>query len=261
MIETGNVLYRIQYFFGTTSFLILFICALIYMYLVVEKQYRKKIVVAGICFLMVFNDLIFSFVDHFNASGEYYRFFWMIPVSAIVAITAAYLYTKADTGVKRGFCLIIIIMIIITSGPDRNIPDIRINRMDNIYNLSEETMEIIHIMDEDRDNDSVVVLCSEEIIRYLRVYDGAYISAVPRSVYRTYTEFDVSNADENKKRAWMLLDSLQNKEYDSVEVREALLEAEVRYVICSKYSETEIYQDCGGILLGETEQYSIYKLK
>lgn len=260
MIETGNVLYRIQYFFGTTSFLILFICALLYIYLVVEKQYRKMFVMTALCFLLVFNDITFALVKHFNASGEYYRFFWMIPVSAILAVMIAYLFTKADTIVKKGFALLIIGMMILTSGPERNIPDVQIHRIDNIYGIPEETMEIIQLMDEDREGDSAVVLCTEEMIRYLRVYDGAYISAVPRSIYRTYADFDVSSANVNEKRAWILLDSLKSAEHDSNEVKEALIEAEIRYIICRKDCVTEDYEAFGGILLGESTQYRVYKL-
>lgn len=261
MIETGNVLNNVQYYFGNTSFLVLFIISLLCSCFLIEKQYRRMLLFAVICFLIVYNDVMFMLVERFKGSGEYYRFFWMIPLTTVLAVLAAYCFTKADTGIKKVFVLIILVMVILSSGEGRRIPDMRIQKMDNGYTLPEETMELIQIMDQDRKEASVVVLCPEDLIRYLRIYDGAYISAVPRSIYRSYADFDVSNANANKRRAWLLLDSLQNAEHDSEEVKEALSETEVRYIICSKENNAEDYKAFGGILLGETAQYYIYKLK
>ena len=261
MIGFRNILDKCRYLFGKTFFLILLISALLYIYRMVQKRYRKIIIIAGICFLLIFNDITFALVDKFNASGEYYRFFWMIPICGILAVLAAYLMTKMDIGKKKVFALLIIIMAVLSSGAERSIADIQINRMDNIYNMPEEIMEIINIIDEDREGDAVVVLCSAEMFRYLRVYDGAYIACIPRTIYRHYEDFDFQNADADRKRAWLLLDSLNNAEHDLAEVKEALIETNVRYIICSKNSDTKIYEEAGGILLAETVQYNIYRLE
>lgn len=261
MIETGSVLYRIQYFFGNTSYMVLFIISLLSIYFLVEKKYRKILIIAILCFLMLYNDIVFTLLGKFQPSGTYYRFFWMIPVSGILAVLAAYILTKADNRIKKFFCFIIIALVILTSGEERRIPDFRIHKMENIYNLPEEAMDIIDMLDNDRRNASVVVMCPMEMLFYLRIYNGAYISAIPRSVYGNYEVYDGLSEDELLRKGYMLLDVLNGIEHDSKEISDILFEKNVCYIICSKDSNEQYYETIGCVMLGETIQYRIYKVE
>lgn len=249
-------------YWSDMPYFIIYLLAITYM---LRKRGCEKYVFgynAIIALLTVFNPIfVIRLVEKLGIINRYYRFYWILPV----AIVLAYTFTDIIFSGKKNIEKIIafaIIMIVISEYGKGVLYDERSN-YDNIYKISNETIEVCHIMDECKPEgmDYLKIYNNYELALEVQGYDASLQPIIGR--YQAYQgqpseyHINLANTDDD----WLLLQTMEDKNIDfPVErVRQAFENYRVTFYIRKKTNHTDEYiRELGYDMIGETESYEVY---
>lgn len=249
-------------YWSDMPYFIFYILAIAYM---LRKRRCEKYVFgynAIIALLTVFNPIfVLKLVEKLGIINRYYRFYWILPV----AIVLSYVFTDIIFSSKKKVEKIIafvIIMIVIGEYGKGALYDER-NKYDNIYKISNETIEVCHIMDE----------CKPEGMDYLKIYNNYGLSLEVQSYdaslqpiigrYQAYygqpSDYDINLANTDNDCLLLQIMEDYNIDFPVERVRQAFENYRVTFYIRKKTNHTDEYiKELGYDMIGETEEYEVY---
>lgn len=202
---------------------------------------KQKLFLSGILLFTVlfFNGAVFWLMEKLGEEETYYRILWILPFPCVFACAVIKVWEKLKhNGQKAAFVLLAVMMVFLYSNVlwDNWKPD-------NLYYLSEETMQLADIIREDSNDTRVNLFDYSDLTYGIRQYNAKLVL--------------VDDGVEN---------ALYNMIYYNMDIGEIIVASIVRnnqieYIYFEKTQENaqKAVEDVGAYYVGETEEHYIYR--
>ena len=155
-------------YMGTGIIVILFLAAIIYLFLNEKKKEARIafVYVPVITLVLFFNPLFARLVYRVLEDEIYYRVLWLLPVSMVLAYTAADLYAKLK--MKRRLIFALGAMLLVVASGSFIYSNPFFHRAENIYHVPQSVVDICDAIEvEGRE---VMAVFPIEMLQYVRQY-------------------------------------------------------------------------------------------
>lgn len=185
---------------GTGAYFTLFFIALIAIYFFLpdrpehvspKSKRNSKLVYCFyyplIAFLMIFSPLIAGPVVGVITATVYWRIFWIIPMTIIIALAMALLVMKVPAGPKRLLATLGCVVVIWVSG-SLMVKSVNYQKPANWFKIPYEAIEICEMIRKDTDG-YVNVAVPLELNSYIRQYDASIHMPYGRRPWGTHVSY------------------------------------------------------------------------
>ena len=253
----------LEYYTGSSAYLMLYLVALIYICIAGTKKEREIFVPASVFLIVtVYNPVAPVVLDRFfDVNSEYYRFFWITPVVVLIP----YLFTKLilTRKSKNKTIVVSVLLVIICVLSGRFLYSNGVTFAQNIYKMPNELMEISGIIHSDSGVEYPKALLEYEYNMQMRQYDPKMLLTIDREDYM----YAVSNSysdemlnDEAHPQYRLLAAIVRNQNVDEQDFLNSLEQTKTEYVVLNKNSSRVDYLEKAGLKnIGETENHVVYR--
>lgn len=233
-------------YIGTGFHIILYVFSIIYIF-VKEKDKKKRIFLVYFQLLILFvllNPIFNKIVGKFFNSKTYVRMFWCIPYGITISYMFVDIFYNIKNNVVKYLVLIASVIVICITGKLIYL-DGNFIKVDNIYKLPEESVDVTKIISNDSEEYKKAYVPTD-IVAHIRQIDANIILTYKRNP-NTYANNEyvmaMSQGDVEK------MDYLAQREKSN-------------YIVIDKSIKTNgTLEEFDYIKIGETDNYVIYKKK
>lgn len=237
---------NIMEFNGTGMYMALFLVGITYIYLTEKnKKIMHFFVTFSILdFILILNPIFYKTFSSVITKDVYWRMFWILPLGLIISYCSTKIILEKEDCKKEQIILFIATIIIITTSGKFIYNKQNYKKYDNWYKIPQEAYEVCVAISEDNLNNKLV-MAPPELIPYFRQYSA--------DIHLIYGR--VPNGYENNE----LVVAFNNNDMRFVVPK--CLERKCNYIVVNPtLRDNEFLIDNGFKLLGNTENYLIYKL-
>lgn len=165
---------------GSGMLLALYVCAVIFLFFREKETYKRILLVylpmfwIGVLLLPITYKVVAEVID----VEVYYRFFWMLPMTLVIAYTAVQVY-HVYCGKHRVIAAIALTAVLIFSG-DFVYNNWRYTKAENEFHVPQTVVELCDLMH--AEGREVLALFPMELIQYVRQYDSTICLPYGRNV-------------------------------------------------------------------------------
>lgn len=202
---------------------------------------KQKLFLSGILLfvVLIFNGVVFGLMEKLGEEETYYRILWILPFPCVFACAVIKVWEKLKhNGQKATFVLLAVMMVFLYSNVlwDNWKPE-------NLYYLSEETMQLADIIREDSNDGRVNLFDYSELSYGIRQYNARIVlvdDGVENTLYNIFH---------------------YNMDIGEIIVASAVRNNQIEYVYFEKAKKNaqKAVEDVGAYYVGETEGYYIYR--
>jgi hypothetical protein len=250
---------------GTTALVVLFLVILIVSYIKSEEVYKKRIIIISVLsFILIFNNIVLRIVGSVIGYSTYYRFFWAIPTVILIAIAIVKVIGKEKMITRKVVLVLLIILTISIGGSGVRAFVEPITLPTNRYHISNEVIEVAHIIRNDSNAQRNVIAAHTMIQIGIRQYDPSFLWGVRRrSIINVDRQGpDAPNLDSPEE---IIVRVVQHGQQNLKEIdlfRDALYDREIDYVVSLKRFELDAHMEqVGFVAIGHTESTTVYGRK
>jgi len=244
------------------AYFVLYILGLIYIFVKGTKRDKEIFLPQAILLILtVYNPLFAYFVNRFfDINNEYYRLFWIAPVALLVSYIVAGIVSGVKNTGEKGIVVVLILLIGLTAG--NFVYADGYNRIENIYQIPDELIEITEIIHENASQEYPKAFFEYEYNMQVRQYDPKIRLTIDREDYlravvENYPE-DMINDDEHPQYR-ILAALVRGQEVDTESLRNALELTKTEYVVISSGNTAErLLEDAGLSVIAKTDGHIVY---
>ncbi|MEG1474068.1 MAG: hypothetical protein RSC25_08110 [Christensenella sp.] len=245
-------------FNGTGMYMALFFVALIYIYMIGDKEIKALFFYPAIFILvvMVFNPIFVMVVDKAGISADiFWRVYWILPVTFILAYAATCVIDKNHAKITKVVVTILVIAAIVISGRFIFTSE-NFKMSNNLYKLPKETVAVGEILKKELSGEKV--LLPPEMAVNMRLYDASIRMTYGRDVVTHHKVFDAE--DYYNWSVLALYDMIyQEKKFASRVVNDALERTDTSYVVINENSPVRSeFENMGCREVGNAYGYIVY---
>lgn len=175
MLETGlNPFQIIKLYSGNCTFILMFLVALIYLWIFEKDNIKKAVLVissAVFCILFVMPIFEYLFMNRLGEAGTYYRFLWLVPTAIVSSYATFHILDRFKKLFVKIIAIVILLVCICIGGVYMYQAPVFI-KGNNPYQIPDYVLDICdEVIIENRE---VGVVFPDEILQYPRLY-SAYI--------------------------------------------------------------------------------------
>lgn len=165
---------------GSGMLLALYVCAVLFLFFAEKEVYKRILLVylplfwIGVLLLPFTYKVIAEVIDE----EVYYRFFWMLPMTLVIAYTAVRLY-HLYRGKYRFLAAVGLTVVMIISG-DFVYNNWRYSKAENAFHVPQSVVELCDFMH--TEGREVLALFPMELMQYVRQYDSTICLPYGRDV-------------------------------------------------------------------------------
>ena len=165
---------------GSGMLLALYVCAVIFLFFTEKEMYKRILLVylpifwIGVLLLPVTYKVVAKFID----AEIYYRFFWMLPVTLVLAYTAVQIYDLCHE--KYRIYAAIGLTLVMILGGDFVYNNWRYTKAENAYHVPQKVVELCDLMH--TEGREVLAIFPMELMQYVRQYDSTICLPYGRNV-------------------------------------------------------------------------------
>ncbi len=165
---------------GSGMLAALYVCAVVFLFFQEKETYKRILLVylpafwLGVLFLPVTYKIVAEVID----VEIYYRFFWMLPMTLVIAYTAVQVY-HLYRGKYRGLVAVGLVAVLMLSG-DFVYNNWRYTKAENEFHVPDSVVEICDSMH--AEGREVLALFPMELMQYVRQYDSTICMPYGRNV-------------------------------------------------------------------------------
>lgn len=231
---------------GSGMLAALYVCAVVFLFFREKETYKRMLLVylpvfwIGVLFLPVTYKIVAEVID----VEIYYRFFWMLPMTLVIAYASVQAY-HLYRGKYRRLVAAGLVVVLIFSG-DFVYNNWRYTKAENKFHVPESVVEICNLMH--AEGREVMALFPMELMQYVRQYDSTICMPYGRNVLV-----------EDWKINHPLYDIMEAERVDLDELGKAAAMYSCTYVVLAEMRETigELTRH-GYVLKGTILGYHIY---
>lgn len=231
---------------GSGMLAALYVCAVVFLFFWEKETYKRILFVIfpafwiGVLMLPITYKVVAEVID----VEVYYRFFWMLPMTLVIAYTFVQVYHLYCGKYKR-LTAVCLVLVLVCSG-DFVYNNWRYSKAENKFHVSDTIVEICDLMHVD--GREVMALFPMELMQYVRQYDSTICMPYGRNVL--VDDWNINHPLYNMMEEGVL---------DCEELAEAAALYECSYVVFSTAREKKGEMTTGGYVLKDTVGgYQIY---
>lgn len=240
-----EVLIIFQEFTGSGFLTILYLLALLYLWMTEKKSTTRAILVYGSSIIQLLFFLPFFYYGYqFLDEGTYYRILWILPMTITIAYSGVKILGKYPSGsIAIGIVMIAICGKYVYSNP-------YITKAENVYHIPQEVIEVCDIIMPRDDEERIKCIFPDDLIHFVRqytsriqmVYGRDYLA--PDWIYGNHPIREIMNQEKIK----------------TSELIRLATEQKCQYIIVEKSKETiGNFGKFRVAKIGETSSYDIYR--
>ena len=275
--DMGPVCRKILY-----GYLVLVILILIFG----KKEARKVFgIMAGVLIVVCLNPFSVYYVSKYaDLSTRYFRFLWLPPAAltygyAFAALVGLIRQKKVSAVLAYALSAVILVysakpLMSVTSRLYTGlVPNPGMQRIDNVYKVENDTLQICNIIEKDKGDPAVSVkaLYGYEVFMDIRTYDASIYSGLSLKKQNKYRGKKLTEKRLNRmyskgkyKKLLYYLINAQNPEkeidFDQDKIAEALAEKEYQYVIVQTDKYVMPWFEACGTMIGVTDHYTVIRV-
>lgn len=234
-------------FMGTGLIVILFLTALLYLWLREKRKYvRVLFIYTPLAVLLIyFNPLFSGFIYKAVKEEIYYRILWLLPITPVLAYSAVCAYGQLSGRKKEVFAVCMAGVIAVSGSCIYSNP--YFHKAENLYHVPDSVVEICDAIQVP--GREVMAVFPIELLQYVRQYSPVTCMPYGREILVDSWGFQYS-----------LFDVMEDERIDLEKLVPLTREAGCHYVILRRDKEmTGIPEDYGWTLFQETEKYNVYR--
>lgn len=165
---------------GSGMLLALYVCASLFLFFREKERFKRILLVylpalwIGILLLPFTYELVATFIDE----ELYYRFFWMLPMSLVIAYAAVEVYHLCQGKYKR-LAIVGLVLCMILSG-DFVYDNWRYSKAENVYHVPDSVVDICDLMH--AEGREVMAAFPMDLLQYVRQYDSTICMPYGRNI-------------------------------------------------------------------------------
>ena len=240
-----EVLSIFQEFTGSGFLTILYLLALLYLWMAEKNSSLRAILVYGASMIQIlFFVPLFYYGYQLLDAGTYYRILWILPMTVTIAYSGVKILGKYPAG------SIVIGMIMIAVCGKYVYSNTYITKAENLYHIPQETIEVCDIIMPAEDEEKVIGIFPDDLVHFVR----QYTSRIQMVYGRDYLAPDWIYGDHPIRE-------VMNQEKIKVsELVRLATEQKCQYIIVERSKETiGKFEKYRVIKIGETANYDIYR--
>lgn len=186
---------------GSGMLVALYVVALLYLFFREKETYKRILLIYLPLFIIAVLLLPITYRTIATVIDEelYYRFFWMLPMTLVIAYTAVELY-HSYRGKYKKLVALGLALVIILSG-DFLYDNWRYSKAENEFHVPQEVVDICDLIH--TDGREVMALFPMELMQYVRQYDGTICMPYGRNIlvgewdifHTLYFTFEIHETD------------------------------------------------------------------
>lgn len=235
----------------------LFFACLVYL-IVSKKESSKRYLFLGytilffaICFFPVTAQII---MDVCIGRNVYWRMFWLLPCTIVIAYTAAVVISRMEGKIKRYGLLVFMLLIVIMTGTNVYNGTI-FNKKQNYYKLSQDAIDICDMIEQDAAANGIThkkLITENNLIESIRQYDADILMPYGyNAVMKNKTD------TPNAHHIYQLM-SCESKNWESIAWYAAM--EECNYLAYpAEEAAVESLSSLGYEVVGANETYYVYR--
>ena len=241
---------------GEGPYLTLFMCTI--MYVILDKNVLIKKIFLGhtIVFAFIYWCPVTAYIigNYCIGYGTYWRMFWILPVTMMIAYVLTKIFDHADNGIKKIFLFITIVFLILDCGSRIYNPN-NFQPASNPYKLNQAVVDAADIIRAHADANGVEdvgVLPADGFVVELRQYDAGIRMPYGRDMLRGHN---------NNKTALAIFNCINASETDAKMLKKYAKKGNYQYLICPSTRDVEALESVGYTWIGESYDYYIFYIK
>lgn len=247
-------------------FFLLFLVAIIGLLLIRQRNGSAVFISTFFCLLLtIYNPILVRYiVDLLHLETIYYRLFWLLPVTAVLAYMAVTLSVSVKYKPVQILIAAVCAAVILIGGQPLD-SAWKLSLPDNIYKVSDDLIDACAIIHQDSEEEQPTVVFDTNMNMVARQYDPSLLLALNRNVvlYRagsqTVSGIDTESAYYQGQKALMDV-AFYGEEIPMRRFLAGLRWREVDYLVVPLNNPLHDYiQEAGCIPVGETAQYVVYR--
>lgn len=237
---------------GNGKYAILFVVAMLYVYVQDSKKEKMAVFFTYplIALTVIYNPLVAYIVVDFSKGSVYWRMFWILPITAIIAYAATSITLSVSLKSKQMVVVISLIVILIVGGKFIYTKE-NYALSSNWYKLPAKTIEVCDILEKDT-TDMIRVVVPSDLLVSMRQYDA--------NIQMPYGRDGYDNTTLGNDAAWRLFLLMEQSELDVDAISQAMKHLECNYLVLGKNSLLLGNLDSYGYhCIASTDEYNIYR--
>ena len=222
------------------------------LYLIVNRKQliAKKLIVSIGVFLFLYP------IWHYASGGVFYRLWWLFPIFVIIALGMTQLL-ECNKSNKIFFTVLLIIVYVLVFG--NNIHSYLKNcvYVTNPYHVNESVIDVADMILTEDKQDTIVVVGEPTFMTQIRLYSAKFCWG--------YASRDAMMLAEKRLEtdgSYLVATALQTGYFaEGLDLVKELKELNVDYVILEKSNTCLMGFEADIQLIGETDAYSVYKMR
>lgn len=247
------------------AYFLIYLIGLIYIAIKGNEKEKEIFLPSGVLmFITIYNPVVpLALNNFFDVNSEYYRLFWIAPVIVLCGYLAAKVIGDAicTDGKNKAIVLILVVLIALTAG--NFVYSKGYNRIENIYQMPDELIEISELIHADCDAEYPKAFLEYEYNMQMRQYDAKMQLTIDREDYiRGVREsFPQDMIEDDEHPQYRILAALLRGQYVDPELfANALEDTKTEYIVISKGNDqSELFSEIDIELVGETDNHEIYR--
>lgn len=242
--------------FQNGPYLTLFICSMIYVFLDHNEQVKKVFVGHTLLFSFIYWCPVTAYIIAIYCIGAetYWRMFWLLPVTIIIAYVFTKLFDYAN-GIIKKCLLFVIIMVLIVDCGSRIYNSTNFQPATNPYKLNQTVVDAADIIRAHADEygvEDIGVLPADLFALELRIYDASIRMPYGRDMLR---------GQNKNKTALEIYYCMNVAEADRKTLKEYAKKGNYQYLIYSATTDWTVFEDAGYTMIGNSNGYNIYYIE
>lgn len=264
MTNIENVFDAVLRYFGTVGWLVVFLAAGLYTIITSRKGNRLKCVVCAVLYAaLILNPWTLRLSEQFF-SGTYYRFFWILPVTIIIAFAMTHLLADQKRLVNRLFVGAVFGVLFVMVGSSSEVFS-EMTFPENGYLISDEAITMSEALrDASGHNKGIAAAMPELLLCQVREYDASIRSPIRRVGYQSTVK--TNKAEGRLRYEKILIDTCMTYAvHTRDEIRGALDKTATRFIVVKKnevngeaFAYVLAYSGCEYKF--STANYDVYKV-
>jgi hypothetical protein len=248
---------------GACAYLMLYAAALLYVCIFGSRREKEIFIPCSVFLILtVYNPIAPVILDKFfDVNSEYYRFFWIAPVIALVPYLFTKLIFNARDGRTKAALTVLILCICLVSGNFVYKDGIRL--ASNIYKMPDELIEISSIIHADSKAAYPKAFLEYEYNMQMRQYDPKLQLTIDREDYMNAVSLPYTDEmlnDEAHPQYRLLASLVRLQPVESEAFLDALEATKTEYVVLSKGNPRDTFLMSAGLKkIAETENHEVFR--
>ena len=254
----------IRQYHGDGIYLEAFLCSVVLIFRICRKQEsdtgKKLLWALGLAVLLIYNGLSYRLADKWTDVTTYYRFFWILPVTFVIAYALTMAFASKDW--KKKLLGLLFFSVCIMVGGNLFLTKANLHKPQNLYGLDDQAIAVADLVMEDwaGEEKNPVVAVDMYLEYQIRTYEPRIIWGISRPAYLDQAKNGYDYKNGNYKHQQRVIAAVNEGLKEDVQALDkSLKHLEIDYLVIRMEFDMDGYlAQIGFMPVGTCGMYCVY---